>query len=59
MFSGNVVRLNESHKIMPKAMEQSLKAQAQKKGMGKKKANAYVYGAMRKIGWKPQTKRKR
>jgi len=59
VFSGNVVRLNESHKIMPKAMEQSLKAQAQKKGMGKKKANAYVYGAMRKTGWKPQTKRKR
>ena len=59
MFSGNVVRLNESHKIMPKAMEQSLKAQAQKKGMGKKKANAYVYGAMRKTGWKPQTKRKK
>ena len=58
MFSTNVV-LNESHKIMPKAMEQSLKAQAQKKGMGKKKANAYVYGAMRKTGWKPQTKRKR
>ena len=59
MFSTSVVRLNESHKIMPKAMEQSLKAQAQKKGMGKKKANAYVYGAMRKTGWKPQTKRKR
>ena len=58
MFSENVV-LNESHKIMPKAMEQSLKAQAQKKGMGKKKANAYVYGAMRKTGWKPQTKRKK
>ena len=58
MFSTNVV-LNESHKIMPKAMEQSLKAQAQKKGMGKKKANAYVYGAMRKTGWKPQTKRKK
>ena len=58
MFSTSVV-LNESHKIMPKAMEQSLKAQAQKKGMGKKKANAYVYGAMRKTGWKPQTKRKK
>tara|TARA_R100000306_G_scaffold20835_1_gene24790 strand:+ start:135 stop:269 length:135 start_codon:yes stop_codon:yes gene_type:complete len=44
---------------MPKAMEQSLKAQAQKKGMGKKKANAFVYGTMRKTGWKPQTKRKK
>ena len=58
MFSGNVV-LNESHKIMPEKMEQSLKAQARKKGLGKKRANAYVYGAMRKTGWKPQTKRKK
>ena len=58
MFSGNVV-LNESHKIMPKEMEKSLKAQAQKKGLGKKRANAYAYGAMRKTGWKPQTKRKK
>jgi len=53
VFSDNVV-LNESHKIVPKEMEQSLKAQARKKGMGKKKANAYVYGAMRKTGWKPK-----
>ena len=44
---------------MPKAMEKSLKAQARKKGMGKERANAYVYGAMRKTGWKPQTKRKK
>ena len=58
MFSGNVV-LNESHEIMPKEMEKSLKAQARKRGMGKKRANAYVYGTMRKTGWKPQTKRKK
>ena len=58
MFSGNVV-LNESHEIMPKEMEQNLKAQARKKGMGKKRANAYVYGTMRKTGWKSQTKRKK
>ena len=58
MFSGNVV-LNESHEIMPKEMEKSLKAQARKKGMGKKRANAYVYGTMRKTGWKSQTKRKK
>ena len=44
---------------MPKAMEKSLKSQARKKGMGKERANAYVYGAMRKTGWKPQTKRKK
>ena len=44
---------------MPKAMEKSLKAQARKKGFGKKRANAYVYGAMHKTGWKSQTKRKK
>ena len=58
MFSTNVV-LNESREIMPEKIEKSLKSQAQKKGMGKKKANAYVYGTMRKTGWKPQTKRKK
>ena len=58
MFSGNVV-LNESHEIMPKAMEQKLKTQAKSKGMGKERTNAFVYGTMRKTGWKPQTKRKK
>ena len=58
MFSGNVV-LSESHKIMPKAMEQKLKTQAKNKGMGKERTNAFVYGTMRKTGWKPQTKRKK
>ena len=38
-------------------MEQSLKSQARKKGMSKNKTNAFVYGTMRKTGWKPQTKR--
>ena len=41
---------------MPEKMEKSLKAQARKKGMGKKRANAYVYGTMRKTGWKPKKK---
>ena len=58
MFSGNVV-LDESHEIMPKAMEQKLKTQAKRKGMGKERTNAFVYGTMRKTGWKPQTKRKK
>ena len=53
MFSGNVV-LNESHEIMPKAMEQKLKTQASKKGMSKERTGAYVYGALRKTGWKPK-----
>ena len=53
MFSGNVV-LSESHEIMPKAMEQKLKTQAKSKGMGKGRARAYVYGTLRKTGWKPK-----
>lgn len=43
---------------MPKAMERKLKAQAKKKGMSKKRAGAYVYGTMRKTGWKPSTQKR-
>jgi hypothetical protein len=39
---------------MPKAMETSLKSQARKKGMSKERTGAYVYGALRKTGWKPK-----
>lgn len=38
---------------MPKALEVKLKKQAKKKGMSKKRMGAYVYGTMRKMGWKP------
>jgi hypothetical protein len=38
-------------KHMPKALERKLKAEARKKGLKGKKANAYVYGTMRKTGW--------
>ena len=41
---------------MPKAMEKSLKSQARKKGLSKKKTNSYVYGTMCKAGWKPRKK---
>lgn len=41
---------------MPKAMEMALKREAKKKGLKGKKANAYVYGTMRKTGWKPKKK---
>lgn len=34
---------------MPKALEQKLKKEAKKLGLGKARANAYVYGTMRKI----------
>jgi len=39
---------------MPKAIEQKLKRQAKKKGLGKKRAAAYIYGTLRKLGWKPK-----
>ncbi len=38
---------------MPKKMERKLKAMVKKKGFGKERSDAYVYGAMRKMGWKP------
>lgn len=41
---------------MPKAMERKLKAEAQKKGFGKKRTGSYVYGTLRKTGWKPKRK---
>jgi len=44
---------------VPKAMERKLKATAKKRGYGKKRAGAYVYGTMRKTGWKPKTQRSR
>jgi hypothetical protein len=43
---------------MPKKMERELKKTARKKGMKGKRADAYVYGAMRKTGWKPEREKK-
>jgi hypothetical protein len=43
---------------MPKAMEQTLKREARKRGYGKKRTGAFVYGTMaRKTGWKPGKKK--
>lgn len=44
---------------MPKKMEAALKRQAKKKGLPEKRADAYVYGTMRKAGWKPKRERTR
>ena len=38
---------------MPKELEQKLKREARKKHFGKERTNAYVYGTLRKTGWKP------
>lgn len=44
---------------MPKALERKLKRQAKKKGFGKKRTAAYVYGTLRSTGWKPKRKSKK
>lgn len=44
---------------MPKKMEAELRKQAKKKGLTGEKADAYVYGAMRKTGWKPKARKKK
>ena len=43
---------------MPKEMEKKLKATAKKRGYSKERAGAYVYGTMRKTGWRPSKERK-
>jgi hypothetical protein len=42
--------------LVPKKLEKKLKREAAKKHLGKKRAGAYVYGALRKTGWKPKKK---
>ena len=39
---------------MPKNLEKNLKRKAKSKGLSGERADAYVYGTMRKTGWKPQ-----
>lgn len=41
---------------MPKKLEKKLKAAAKKKFKSKKRQNAYVYGTLRKTGWKSKKK---
>jgi hypothetical protein len=44
---------------MPKKMEKELKSEARKKGLKGDRADAYVYGTMRKTGWVPSTQKKK
>ena len=44
---------------MPKAMERALRKQARKKGLKGKAADRFVFGTMRKAGWKPKKRRKK
>lgn len=38
---------------MPKKLEEKLKREASKKGLKGERRDAYVYGTLRKTGWKP------
>ena len=42
---------------MPKKLEKKLKIQAKKRGLSGKRLSAYVYGTLRKTGWKPKKKK--
>lgn len=44
---------------MPKKMEKELRKEARKKGLKGDREDAYVYGTMRKTGWKPTPKKKK
>lgn len=39
---------------MPKKLEAALKRQAEKKGLTGERKNRFIYGAMRRLGWKPK-----
>jgi len=43
---------------MPKKLEKKLRKSAKKKGLSGVRADAYVYGILRKTGWKPRRKKK-
>jgi len=43
---------------MPKALEKALMKKAKKMGLIKKKKDAYVFGTLRKTGWKPSREKK-
>lgn len=39
---------------MPKVLEDKLRREADARGFGKEHRNAFVYGTMREMGWKPK-----
>jgi hypothetical protein len=43
---------------MPLKLEKALKSRAKRMGLKGKRMLAYVYGTMRKTGWKPSKKKK-
>jgi len=51
-------RWMEEERAMPKKLEQQLKKQASEKGLKGDRKDAYVYGTLRKTGWKPSREKK-
>lgn len=43
---------------MPKAAEKALKKEAAQKGLTGERKNKYVYGALRKMGWRPSREKR-
>jgi len=44
---------------MPEKLERELKAKAAKKDWSEERKDAYVYGTLRKTGWKPSREKKK
>lgn len=44
---------------MPKKLKRKLKKRAEKKGLKGKRKQAYVYGTLRKTGWKPDKEKRK
>lgn len=44
---------------MPKKLEEKLRKEALAKGLRGERIDAYVYGALRKQGWRPQKEKKK
>jgi hypothetical protein len=44
---------------MPAVLERALKRKVAKKGWSEERKDAYVYGTLRKTGWKPSTQKKK
>jgi hypothetical protein len=44
---------------MPKELEDKLRKLSEKKRLKGKRRNAYIYGTMRKTGWRPKGEREK
>jgi len=59
--AGSTPAISTTHiYYMPKKLEQKLKREVKKKhpSWSKKRKDAYIYGTLRKLGWKPSSRKK-